>query len=131
MTRLARLAIPIAAAAVPALGLAGAEESPRQLMRFGVEAARQGLWREAVSRWERAVKQDAENPRLRNNLAVAYESLGRFADADREYREARRLAPDSLEVRDNHLSFLLTHPAFRLPDDARPAPAPKPSEPHD
>jgi hypothetical protein len=66
---------------------AAEETSPRALMRYGVEAARGGLWREALARWERAVQTDAENPRLRNNLAVAYEAAGRTADAGRAYAE--------------------------------------------
>ena len=97
--------------------------SPRQLMQFGLEAARQGLWREALFRWERAVREDAKNPRLRNNLAIAYESLGRFEEADREYREALRLAPDNREIHDNHESFLEMHPTFKGADDTgTPAP---------
>ena len=97
------------AVATPAVG---ADLTPHQLMEFGAEAARQGLWREATFRWERAVKGAPANARLRNNLAVAYESLGRFADADREYREARRLDPESRSIRDNHESFLKLHPEF-------------------
>jgi Flp pilus assembly protein TadD len=92
---------------------AAADLSPKKLMEFGVEAARQGLWREAAFRWERAVRGDPANARLRSNLAVAYESLGRFADADREYREARRLDPERRSIRDNHESFLKLHPEFR------------------
>jgi Flp pilus assembly protein TadD len=97
------------AANAPAVG---ADLTPHKLMEFGAEAARQGLWREATFRWERAAKGDPANARLRNNLAVAYESLGRFADADREYREARRLDPESRSIRDNHESFLKLHPEF-------------------
>ncbi len=108
---------------------AASDLTPKQLMRFGVEAARQGLWREAVSRWERAAKDDASNPRLRNNLAVAYESLGRFADADREYREARRLSPDSREIRDNQESFLQMHSEIKTPDAGAPAAAPPAAPP--
>lgn len=94
-------------------------------MQFGVEAAQQGLWREALFRWERAARDDPENARLRNNLAVAYESLGRLEEADREYREARRLAPDNREIRDNHVSFQKLHPAFAGGEDAA-TPAPPP-----
>ena len=97
------------AVAAPAIG---AEPTPHKLMEFGTEAARQGLWREATFRWERALKGEPDNARLRNNLAVAYESLGRFADADREYREARRLDPERRSIRDNHESFLKLHPEF-------------------
>jgi len=109
------------AVAAPA---AGADLTPHQLMQFGAEAARQGLWREATFRWERAVKGDPANARLRNNLAVAYESLGRFADADREYREALRIDPGNRSIRDNHESFLKLHPEFieKVPaDGAAPA----------
>jgi Flp pilus assembly protein TadD len=98
-------------------------QSPHQLMQFGVEAARQGLWREALFRFERAVKDDAANARLRNNLAVAYESVGRLADADREYREALRLAPDNRSIKDNQESFLQLHPTFKGGEGAG-APAP-------
>jgi Flp pilus assembly protein TadD len=107
---------------------AASDLSPKQLMRFGVEAARQGLWREAASRWERAAKDDASNPRLHNNLAVAYESLGRFVDAEREYREARKLAPDSREVRDNQESFLQMHSELKTQEEAAaPTAAPPPT----
>jgi len=104
-----------------ALGLAVAPAlamSPRRLMQFGVEAAQQGLWREALFRWEKAVKDDPENARLRNNLAVAYESLGRLEEADREYLEALRLAPDSREIKDNHVSFRKMHPGFQGGENA-------------
>ena len=110
------------AAAAPAVA---ADLTPKKLMEFGTEAARQGLWHEAAFRWERAVKGDPANARLRNNLAVAYESLGRFADADHEYREARRLDPESRSIRDNHESFLKLHPEFQ---DAAPAEGAAPTD---
>jgi tetratricopeptide (TPR) repeat protein len=91
-----------------ALLVAGAGRSPslRDEMKFGVEAARQGLWREAVFRWEKYLKEHPDNAHLRNNLAVAYESLGDFQRARQEYDQARRLDPDSKEIRDNARSFL-------------------------
>ncbi|HEV8199278.1 MAG TPA: tetratricopeptide repeat protein [Candidatus Polarisedimenticolia bacterium] len=102
---------------------AAEETSPRALMRYGVEAARGGLWREALARWERAVQTDAENPRLRNNLAVAYEAAGRTADAGRAYAEARKQFPESKEVRDNQESFLALHPELKedIPGPVPPA----------
>jgi len=74
-------------------------------MRFGAEAAQQGLWREAMFRWEKILKDHPDNARLRNNLGVAYESLGQFERAGKEYEEARRLDPDNKEIRDNLESF--------------------------
>src|SRR6266581_1525635 len=78
----------------------------KQEMRFGAEAAQRGLWREAAFRWEKILKGDPDNARVHNNLAVAYESLGQFDRAREEYEAARRLAPDSKEIRNNQESFL-------------------------
>src|SRR2546426_352507 len=57
----------------------------KQEMRFGAEAAQRGLWREAAFRWEKILKNDPDNARAHNNLAVAYESLGQFDRARKEY----------------------------------------------
>ena len=84
---------------------AGRREGSKAEMRFGAEAAQRGLWREAMFRWERVLKTDPDNPRLHNNLAVAYESLGQFDRARTEYEEARRLDPDGKEIRNNFESF--------------------------
>ena len=75
-------------------------------MRFAAEAAGRGLWREAAFRWEKVLKDDPQNARVHNNLAVACESLGQFERARKEYEEARRLAPDSKEIRTNYEAFL-------------------------
>lgn len=71
-------------------------------MRFAAEAARQGLWREALFRWERQLKSHPGNARLHNNIAVASESLGDYARALREYGEARRLDDENKEIRANY-----------------------------
>jgi tetratricopeptide (TPR) repeat protein len=96
--------------------------SPKEQMRFGVAAAQQGLWREAMFRWEKLVKIQPDNPRLRNNLAVAYESIGDVDGARRSYREALRLAPASKEIRDNYNSFLELCKSFRQCADSDAAP---------
>ena len=90
-----------------ALVLLGAGRGPslKQEMQFGVEAARQGLWREAIFRWEKYLGAYPDNPRLRNNLAVAYENLGRFEEARKAYEEALRLDPDNREIKENLASF--------------------------
>lgn len=102
-------------------------------MRFGAEAAQRGLWREAAFRWEKVLKSDPENPRLHNNLAVAYESLGQFDRARGEYEEARRLDPGSKEIRNNLESFRELCKTLKIcsgegtaAPDATPAPGPSP-----
>ncbi len=71
-------------------------------MKFAAKAASQGLWREALFRWERQLKAHPDNARLHNNIAVASEGLGDYARARREYDQARRLASESKEIRTNH-----------------------------
>ncbi len=84
---------------------AGGRDSFKDEMRFGAQAAQQGLWREAAFRWERILKDHSDSAHLHNNLGVAYESLGQFEKARKEYEEARRLDPESKEIRDNWQSF--------------------------
>ena len=85
----------------------GAHGGPslKDQMRFGVEAAEQGLWREALFRWEKYLEARPDDPRVRNNLAVAYESLGDFEGARHQYEEALRLDPDRKEIRENYDDF--------------------------
>lgn len=80
--------------------------SLKEQMRFGVEAAEQGLWREAVFRWEKYLEERPDHARVHNNLAVGYESLGDFEGARRQYEEALRLDPDRKEIRENYDDFM-------------------------
>jgi tetratricopeptide (TPR) repeat protein len=90
---------------VPVFAGAARHDTFKQEMRFGAEAAQRGLWREAAFRWGKILASDPDNARVHNNLAVASESLGQFEKARAEYEEARRLAPDSKEIRSNYESF--------------------------
>jgi len=87
------------------VALAASNPSAKEEIRFGVEAALQGLWREALFRWERALKNYPDNARLRNNLAVAYESMGQFDQAEAQYKEALQFDPANKEIKDNYSSF--------------------------
>jgi len=89
-------------AAIAAL-LAPASASPDtdEILRFGTRMAREGNWREARYRWEQALKQDARDARLLNNLAVAHEVLGSVPEARDLYRRAHELAPDDGRIADN------------------------------
>ena len=106
------ISLSLIAVSIAALSLLGAGQqlSSKEMMEFGVEAAKRGLWREAAFRWERSLLREPENARLRNNLAVAYESLGDLVGAEREYSEALRLDPKNKEIRDNYESFQEIHP---------------------
>jgi tetratricopeptide (TPR) repeat protein len=108
---------------------AGRRDASKDEMRFGAEAAERGLWREAAFRWERVLKGDPGNARLRNNLAVAYESLGQFDLARKEYEEARRLDPERKEIRNNFEAFRALCKTIKTcpGEDSGPSPSPTPA----
>ena len=113
----------------------GAADLPRQI-RFGAEMARQGNWREAIFRWERALALDPKNPRLHNNLAVAWEFLGQYGKADAAYRAALEIPSVPREVRENYELFQKFYERHRegTAPAAQPAAEPPPggsdAEPH-
>jgi len=74
--------------------------------KFAIEAARKGLWKEALFRWKMALEKDPNNAKLHNNLAVAYENEGEYDLALNEYRIARNLDPGNRYIKDNYNSFL-------------------------
>jgi len=72
-----------------------------ELLRFGTEMAKSGNWREAKFRWEQALRQDAGDPRLLNNLAIAEEALGSPDRARDLFRQAIAAAATDSRIRDN------------------------------
>jgi len=72
-----------------------------ELLRFGTEMARDGNWREAKFRWERALGEDPADARLLNNLAVAEEALGEPALAKELYEKAIAAAPTDSRISNN------------------------------
>ena len=74
-------------------------------VRIGVWAAEHDLWEEAVYRWTRALETDPDSAAARNNLAVAYEKMGRLEDARREYERALKLAPKHPQIKSNFDRF--------------------------
>jgi Flp pilus assembly protein TadD len=80
-------------------------QKSRQEVEFGIEVARRGLWREAIYRWEKAVELNPSNASARNNLAIAYEQQGDFELAEREYKRALELDPNSIHIRQNYELF--------------------------
>lgn len=84
------------AACLPAL--AGGE---KKALLFAAEMARDGNWREAAFRWERALAQDPDNPLIHNNLAVAMEVLGEQHKAGEYYARALELSPGDPAIMEN------------------------------
>lgn len=77
----------------------------RNQLLFGVEAAQNDLWDEAIFRWEKALAADPESAAAYNNLAVAYEKKGRFEEAEKAYQRALALDPEHEHIQANFKSF--------------------------
>ena len=97
--------------------------TPREQLAFGVSMAQRDLWSEALFRFEQARRLEPSNARVINNLAVAYEAVGRFDDALAAYREALKLAPSDKELKRNYTRFAEFYQGFHA---KIPAPAPTP-----
>ncbi|MGH9371944.1 MAG: tetratricopeptide repeat protein [Vicinamibacterales bacterium] len=77
----------------------------KEQVDFGIKVAQNGLWREALYRWERAVDLDPTYAEAWNNLAIAYEHAGRFDDARKAYETAIKLDPKNMLIRQNYDLF--------------------------
>jgi Flp pilus assembly protein TadD len=89
----------VLAAAAPAF--ADARGDAKSQVEFGISVAQRGLWKEAMYRWERAVKIDPTYAAAWNNLAIAYEHEGQFEEARKAYEKAVGLDPENLLIRQN------------------------------
>jgi len=103
----------------PALqpGLAEAKnkggESAGSQLSFGVRMAQRGLWGEALFRFEQAARLAPEDPKVLNNLAVAYEALGRFDLALDAYQRAVRSNSTNKGLRGNYTRFVEFYQSFK------------------
>ncbi len=70
-------------------------------VKFGVRAAKDGHWDEAIYRWKKTLQLDPNNLMAHNNLAVAYEQLGEYDYALEEYQTAYRLDSQNDVVKNN------------------------------
>jgi Tfp pilus assembly protein PilF len=89
--------------AAPAI--ADARGDAKQQVEFGIAVAQRGLWREAIYRWERAVKIDPTYAAAHNNLAIAYEHEGDLDKARAAYEKAVELEPGNTFIKQNYELF--------------------------
>ena len=102
---LVRAAVVLFAVLLAAVASAQDRGGAKEQVEFGIKVAQNGLWREALYRWERAVQLDPTYAEAWNNLAVAYEQSGRFDDARKAYETAVKLDPKNQTIRQNYDLF--------------------------
>jgi len=89
----------------------------RDYNRFALRAQEEGLWREAEYRLRQALRDNPDDARLHNNLAVALEALGKLEEAHAEYQTAVKLDPDNDTYRRNLRDFTTAHSWEYGPED--------------
>ena len=77
----------------------------KEQVEFGIKVAQNGLWNEALYRWQKAVQLDPTYAAAWNNLAIAYEHEGKFDDAKKAYEKALQLDPKNIMIRQNYDLF--------------------------
>jgi Tfp pilus assembly protein PilF len=82
-----------------------ATSPPQSQLHFGILAAQNDLWDEAIFRWKKAVELEPESPSAHNNLAVAYEQKGLWEEARKEYEIAFELNPKNEYIQSNYERF--------------------------
>src|SRR5262245_59037161 len=80
-------------------------EDAKKQVEFGIAVAQRGLWREAIYRWERAVKLDPSYAAAHNNLGIAYEHEGELDKARAAYEKAMELEPNNTYIKQNYELF--------------------------
>jgi tetratricopeptide (TPR) repeat protein len=106
---------------VALLGPAPLQAADDQLA-FGVQMAKRGLWSEALFRFRQAEKAQPGNPRVLNNLAVAYEAVGLFEEALETYQTALKADPANRDLRRNYARFIEFYQAFKPDEESEPEP---------
>ena len=93
---------------VPALAQ-NARSEAEKLVKFGISVAQYNLWREAISRFEKAADLDPTYAAAYNNLAIAYEQQGKLDEARKAYEKALKLEPDNQYIKQNYELFREIH----------------------
>ena len=74
-------------------------ESGKGPIKVGVQYARNGLWDEAINAFKTAVRQQPQNSNAHYNLGIAYQVVGDFDNAEKEFNKAIALKNKNLYFR--------------------------------
>jgi tetratricopeptide (TPR) repeat protein len=103
---------------------AGAREKSaraRGQVEFGVDMAQRGLWSEALFRFRQAEKLGDDRASVLNNVAVAYEALGQFDQAQEYYKKALAQDPRNAGLKRNYSRFVEFYQSFKPDQPGQPA----------
>ncbi len=71
-------------------------------VRFANKMAMAGLWKEATFRWQKVLAMGKKSAAIHNNLAIALEQMGKYKEAEEEYKKALALAPGNNLIKENY-----------------------------
>jgi Flp pilus assembly protein TadD len=91
--------------AFSATALADRRSDAKAQVDFGIAVAQKGLWKEATTRWLRAVELDPTYAAAWNDLGIGYEQMGQFDEARKAYEKALELEPNNNFIRNNYDLF--------------------------
>ena len=94
------------------------EKAPKALntqgqVQFGVDMAQRGLWSEALFRFRQAERMGDNRASVLNNIAVAYEALGQFDQAQTFYKRALDQDPRNAGLKRNYSRFVEFYQSFK------------------
>lgn len=69
---------------------------------FANKLAKDGLWKEAYSRWTKSLSERKDDAAVHNNIAVALEQMKKYEEAEKEYKKALELASDNKFILSNY-----------------------------
>lgn len=110
------VALGLIAGASPVLAKNPKVKRAEEEVEFGFKAARRGYWQEALERFQLADELTPNQPRILNNIAVAFEANGRFEEARAAYRTGLELDPSNSALRKNLQRFEEFYATFVAPD---------------
>jgi tetratricopeptide (TPR) repeat protein len=82
-------------------------------VEFGVDMAQRGLWSEALFRFRQAERVGDNRASVLNNIAVAYEALGLFDQAQAYYKKALDADPRNVGLKRNYSRFVEFYQSFK------------------
>ncbi|MBU4129014.1 tetratricopeptide repeat protein [bacterium] len=82
-------------------------------IKKGVKLAKKGLWDEAIEEWRYVAEKEPQNAWVHNNLGIAYEKKGDFAQARKEYKKAIELNPEELRYKRNLENLKTAYDKYR------------------